>query len=127
MDGARHTGDSREVWRDQAASTGARGAEGGEAVAGGEVVAGGEAAGAGQRPPVGLESPYRELLEELDRSVQEIRRAALKLKAAAGAIQAVERNADRILASTRMLELNVSDLLGRPRSLASWAEDDRAL
>lgn len=121
MGGARNTGDSREVARRQAATAGARGAEGGDDVGGGD------AAAVGQRPPVGLESPYRELLEELDRSVQEIRRAALKLKAAAGTIQAVERNADRILASTRMLELNVSDLLGRPRSLASWAEDDRAL
>lgn len=75
----------------------------------------------------GVESPYAELLAELDRSVQTIKEAAFSLKRAAGGMQAVERNADRILASTRMLEINVSDLTGRPRTLACWTEDDGAL
>ncbi len=76
-------------------------------------------------PPIA--SPYAELLAELDRGVQEIKQAAFRLKAAGEGIQAVERNADRILASTRMLEINVSDMMGRPRSLASWTEDDAEL
>lgn len=70
---------------------------------------------------------YDELLQELDQSVRELRSAALRLKKAAQGIQAVERNADRILASTRMLEMNVSDILREPESLASWAEDDHSL
>jgi hypothetical protein len=72
-------------------------------------------------------SPYAELLAELDRSVQAIKEAAFALKRAAGGMQAVECNADRILASTRMLEINVSDLIGRPRTLACWTDDDGAL
>jgi hypothetical protein len=64
-------------------------------------------------------SPHTELLLELDRSVQAIKEAAFALKRAAGGMQAVECNVDRILASTRMLEINVSDLIGRPRTLAA--------
>ncbi len=75
----------------------------------------------------GADSPYAELLAELDRSVQAIKEAAFALKRAAGGMQAVERNADRILASTRMLEINVSDLTGRPRTLACWTDDDTVL
>jgi hypothetical protein len=33
------------------------------------------------------------------------------LKKFSGGIQAVDRNADRILASVKMLEINISDLL----------------
>lgn len=69
-------------------------------------------------PEVG--DPYAELLAELDRSVQAIRDAALRLKKAADGMQAVERNADRVLASTRMLEINVSDLLRDSDGFASW-------
>jgi hypothetical protein len=71
--------------------------------------------------------PYDELLNELDEGVRDIRAAALRLKKVGQGIQAVERNADRILASTRMLEMNVSDVLRAPESLASWAEDDHSL
>lgn len=74
-------------------------------------------------PPAG--DPYAELLAELDRSVQAIRAAALRLKKAAEGMQAVERNADRVLASTRMLQINVSDLVGDTDGFASW-EDDTA-
>jgi hypothetical protein len=70
---------------------------------------------------------YQALLEELDRYVQAIRLAALELKAAAGGIQAVERNVDRLLASAKMLEINISDALGRDRTMASWTEDDSRL
>jgi hypothetical protein len=81
----------------------------------------------GVDPVAGGGSPYAELLAELDRSVQTIKEAAFVLKRAAGGMQAVECNADRILASTRMLEINVSDLIGRPRTLACWTDDDGVL
>lgn len=71
--------------------------------------------------------PYAALLVELDESVQAIKEAAFTLKRAAGGVQAVERNADRILASARMLEINVSDLAGRTRTMASWTDDDGKL
>lgn len=49
-------------------------------------------------------------LKKIDDQIQIIKRAALELKNIAGGIQAVDCNAQRILASTRMLEINVSDL-----------------
>lgn len=76
--------------------------------------------------PLDADDPYGELLVELDRSVQAIREAALRLKKAAAGMQAVERNTDRILASTRMLEINVSDLLRDPEGLASWGDDSES-
>ncbi|MHB9114317.1 MAG: hypothetical protein ACYC6T_06985 [Thermoleophilia bacterium] len=69
-----------------------------------------------------MSDPYAELLSELDRSVQTIRDAALRLKKAAAGMQAVERNADRVLASTRMLEINVSDLVRDTEGFASWED-----
>lgn len=75
----------------------------------------------------GHQHDYQALLEELDGQIQAIRSAAFELKAAAAGIQAVERNVDRLLASTKMLEINVSDALGRDRTLASWTEDDGRL
>ncbi len=80
---------------------------------------GSSAAGAGGSAA----DPYAELLTELDRSVQTIRDAALRLKKAADGMQAVERNTDRILASTRMLEINVSDLVRDTEGFASWEDD----
>jgi hypothetical protein len=53
----------------------------------------------------------RELLEELDKRIQAIKIGALELQGPSGGIQAVYRNADRILASVKMLEINVSDVL----------------
>jgi hypothetical protein len=44
------------------------------------------------------------------------------LRRDAAGIQAVERNVDRILASTRMLEINVSDVLRDPAQMASFDE-----
>ena len=49
-------------------------------------------------------------IEVLDQTVQQMRQLAEKLKDKAGRIQAFERNVDRILASIRMLELNISDV-----------------
>lgn len=42
--------------------------------------------------------------------VQQLRRNADQLKEKSGGVQAVERNLDRILASIKMLELNISDV-----------------
>ncbi len=52
------------------------------------------------------------LLVKMDEKIQAIKKAALELKELSGGIQAVDRNADRILASVKMLEINVSDVLG---------------
>jgi len=53
----------------------------------------------------------RKDLLELDERIQAIKRAATELKELSGGIQAVDRNADRILASVKMLEINVSDVV----------------
>ncbi len=53
----------------------------------------------------------KETLLKLAERIQAIKRAALELKELSGGIQAVDRNADRILASAKMLEINVSDVL----------------
>jgi hypothetical protein len=50
-------------------------------------------------------------LIELDKKIQVIKRAAAELKKLSNGIQAVDRNADRVLASVKMLEINVSDVL----------------
>ena len=51
-----------------------------------------------------------EALKKIDDQVQIIKRAALELKNLSGGIQAVDCNVQRILASTKMLEINFSDL-----------------
>ncbi len=53
----------------------------------------------------------RELVVDMDEKIQAIKKAALELKELSGGMQAVDRNADRILASVKMLEINVSDVL----------------
>jgi hypothetical protein len=53
----------------------------------------------------------KELLVKMDEKIQAIKKAALELKELSSGIQAVDRNADRILASAKMLEINVSDVL----------------
>jgi hypothetical protein len=53
----------------------------------------------------------KDLLVKMDQKIQAIKEAALELKEISGGIQAVDRNADRILTSAKMLEINVSDVL----------------
>jgi hypothetical protein len=53
----------------------------------------------------------RREIKKLDTRIKAIRRAAQELKKFSGGIQAVDRNVDRILASVKMLEINISDLL----------------
>jgi len=47
----------------------------------------------------------------MDTRIKAIRKSAHDLKELSGGIQAVDRNVDRILASVKMLEINISDLL----------------
>jgi hypothetical protein len=47
----------------------------------------------------------------MDTRIKKIKKAATELKELSGGIQAVDRNASRILASAKMLEINISDLL----------------
>lgn len=51
-------------------------------------------------------------MKKLDTRIKTIRKAAQDLTELASEFPAVERNARRILASVKMLEINVSDLLG---------------
>jgi hypothetical protein len=53
----------------------------------------------------------RREMKKLDTRIKAIRKAAQELKKFSGGIQAVDRNADRLLASVKMLEINISDLL----------------
>jgi len=50
-------------------------------------------------------------IKKIDTRIQAIKKAAQELKKFSGGIQAVDRNADRVLASVKMLEINISDLL----------------
>ena len=49
-------------------------------------------------------------IKDLDKSIQRMRQLAEELKRKGGSIQAVERNVNRMLASIKMLELNISDI-----------------
>ena len=52
------------------------------------------------------EYKVREMAEE----IQVIKQAATELQRISGSIQAVDRNVDRILASVKMLEINITDV-----------------
>ena len=49
-------------------------------------------------------------LEKMVRSIRSIKKSAVELRNLSGGIEAVDRNADRILASIRMLEINISNM-----------------
>ncbi len=51
-------------------------------------------------------------LKEMAEKIRAIKEAATELQNICGGIQAVKRNVDRILASVKMLEINISDVLG---------------
>jgi hypothetical protein len=53
----------------------------------------------------------RETLEKMAAWIKTIKEGAEALKNNSAEIPAVERNSERILASVRMLEINVTDLL----------------
>ena len=49
-------------------------------------------------------------LAEMDKQIRKIREAAEELLKIGGGIEAVKKNLARLLASTKMLELNISDV-----------------
>lgn len=51
-------------------------------------------------------------IEDMAKKIELLKQAATELKRISGGIQAVDRNVDRILASIKMLEINISDLAG---------------
>jgi hypothetical protein len=51
-------------------------------------------------------------IRNMAEKIQLLKQTATELKHISGGIQAVDRNVDRILASIRMLEINVSDVKG---------------
>jgi len=53
----------------------------------------------------------RREMKKLDTRIKTIKKAAAELKTLSGGMQAVDRNVERILASVKMLEINVTDLL----------------
>lgn len=50
-------------------------------------------------------------LKALDAKINELRRTAEEIKDLGGGIEAIRRNIDRILASTRMIEINLCDVM----------------
>lgn len=52
-----------------------------------------------------------EKLKKMDDQIQQIKKAARELKNLSEGVQAIDCNVDRILASTKMLEINVSDII----------------
>lgn len=48
---------------------------------------------------------------DMAEKIRLLKQAAIELKRISGGIQAVDRNVDRILASVKMLEINISDLV----------------
>jgi prefoldin subunit 5 len=49
-------------------------------------------------------------LRKLDTRIRTIKKTTQELKQLSGGIQAIDRNAERILASLKMLEINISDV-----------------
>ena len=49
-------------------------------------------------------------LLRIQKEIENISMAANRLKKISGKVQAIDRNASRILASVKMLELNISDV-----------------
>ena len=50
-------------------------------------------------------------IKKMDAKIKEIRKAAEELQVMGGDIEAVNKNLVRLLASTKMLELNISDAI----------------
>ena len=57
-------------------------------------------------------STQNDRIDEIEKKIRLLRSTAEELMAMAGDIEAVKKNLVRLLASTRMLELNVSDAKG---------------
>jgi hypothetical protein len=52
----------------------------------------------------------RREMRKLDTRIKTIKKTTLELKQLSGGIQAIDRNTERILASVKMLEINISDV-----------------
>ncbi len=52
----------------------------------------------------------RREIRKLDTRIKAIKKVTQELKQLSGGIQAIDRNAARILASVKMLEINISDV-----------------
>jgi len=50
-------------------------------------------------------------IKKMAQKISSIKQEVNELKAMSGGVQAVDKNIDRILASIKMLEINISDLL----------------
>jgi len=50
-------------------------------------------------------------IKKMAEKISSIKQEVYELKVMSGGIQAVDKNIDRILASIKMLEINISDLL----------------
>ena len=50
-------------------------------------------------------------VKDMAKQIEKISREALKLKEMSGGIQCIDRNVERIMASIKMLEINVNDLV----------------
>lgn len=50
-------------------------------------------------------------LKEMDKIIKDVKAKILRLVEISGGMQCVDRNCDRILASLKMLELNISDVV----------------
>ena len=50
--------------------------------------------------------------EDMAQKIELMKQTATELKSISEGIQAVDRNVDRIMASIKMLEINISDLRG---------------
>jgi hypothetical protein len=55
-------------------------------------------------------------LKKIDKKIRNLKETALELKAMAEDFPALYRNSSRILASIKMLEMNVSDLIEEPKN-----------
>jgi hypothetical protein len=53
----------------------------------------------------------RREIKKMDTRIKAIKKASQELKNLSGRIPAVDRNVERILASVKMLEINISDIL----------------
>jgi len=49
-------------------------------------------------------------INKLDEKIRTLRQIAEEIKEAGGEIEAVKRNVNRVLASTKMLEINICDV-----------------
>ena len=55
-------------------------------------------------------STHYDRIDQMDKKIRLLRSTSEELMAMAGDIEAIKKNLVRLLASTRMLELNVSDV-----------------